>query len=54
MGGQKQSILGNEYWTNMGEAGMKLVLHGFSWEHFLRKITCPEILDSGLLLEEST
>ena len=28
MGGQKQSILGNEYWTNMGEAGMKLVLQG--------------------------
>ena len=27
---------------------------GFSWEHFLHKITCPEILDSGLLLEEST
>lgn len=27
-------------------------LIGFSWEHFLRKITCPEILDWRLPLEE--
>ena len=30
MGGQKWSILGNENWMNMREAGMKLALQGIS------------------------